>query len=50
LNFATPPNTPHPSQNNESINESRIQAEVWRDEVGVTGVIVTKLDGTARAG
>lgn len=26
------------------------QARVWRDAVGVTGLVVTKLDGTARAG
>jgi len=26
------------------------QARVWRDEVGVTGLVVTKLDGTSRAG
>ncbi|KAJ8614127.1 hypothetical protein CTAYLR_004631 [Chrysophaeum taylorii] len=26
------------------------QARIWRDEVGVTGLVVTKLDGTSRAG
>ena len=26
------------------------QARTWRDEVGVTGLVVTKLDGTSRAG
>jgi fused signal recognition particle receptor len=26
------------------------QARVWKDDVGVSGVVVTKLDGTARAG
>ena len=26
------------------------KARIWRDEVGLTGVVVTKLDGTARAG
>ena len=27
-----------------------MQARTWRDDVGVSGVVVTKLDGTARAG
>lgn len=29
---------------------SRSQAKVWNREVGITGLVITKLDGTARGG